>query len=79
MKVKQLIEQLQLLDPELDVLMPGYEGGFNDVTKIVSAEYIRCYSEYDDKWYYGSHEIVDNLDIDSLPKNRTIAKGIFLK
>jgi hypothetical protein len=32
MIVKELIEQLQQLDPELLVFVDGYEGGYDDVT-----------------------------------------------
>ena len=34
MKVKELIEQLSTLDPELHVFVPGYEGGFNDAGPV---------------------------------------------
>ena len=31
MTVKELIEQLQTLDPDLHVFVQGYEGGYNDI------------------------------------------------
>ena len=34
MTVKELIEQLQTLDPDLHVFVQGYEGGYDDVGPI---------------------------------------------
>jgi hypothetical protein len=56
MTVKQLIEHLQTLDPELRVFKPGYEGGIDDVEPgdVVDVE-LNHYTE----WYYGKHEEID--------------------
>lgn len=35
MKVKELIEKLQELDPEMRVVVDGYEAGFDEVEKLV--------------------------------------------
>ena len=53
MKVKDLIEELHKLDPELMVVRGGYEGG---VTEINSLEVIKIKLNYHSVWYYGEHE-----------------------
>jgi hypothetical protein len=56
MKVKELIEILQKLDPELLVVVRGYEGGVDEVNNI----YL-CNVELDSNAgieYYGKHEIL---------------------
>jgi hypothetical protein len=54
MTVEKLIEQLQQLEPTLEVYVNGYEGGYDDVDKI---EYIEvCRDFYYDEWYCGNHE-----------------------
>ena len=57
MTVKQLIEHLQTLDPELYVFKPGYEGGIDYVEPggVVHVE-LNHYTE----WYYGKHEEIDS-------------------
>lgn len=51
--VKDLIEKLQTVDPDLVVLTPGYEGGYNDVEWSDSVREFNkdVYTE----WYYGPH------------------------
>ena len=58
MIVKELIEKLQELDPNLPVLVDGYEGGCNDATDLVEIEVIR---DVNVEWYYGAHEKVKLL------------------
>jgi hypothetical protein len=56
MKVKELIEILQKLDPELLVVIRGYEGGVDKVNNIHF-----CNVELDSNAgieYYGKHEIL---------------------
>ena len=73
MKVKELIEALSQLDPELMVVIRGYEGGVNEVT-----DYGLCniWLNANDEWYYGKHEILYK----DKPKNKdsTIVKGVQL-
>ena len=38
MKVKELIEHLNTLDPESIVVVSGYEGGVSDVTELVKCK-----------------------------------------
>lgn len=58
MIVKELIEKLQELDPNLPVLVEGYEGGCNDVKDLTEIQIIR---DVNLEWYYGSHEKVNSL------------------
>jgi hypothetical protein len=55
MKVKELIEKLQELDPEMEVMRHGYEGGVENVTQL---EIETVALEVNAAWYYGSHEVV---------------------
>ena len=59
MKVKELIEQLQALNPELEVMRDGYEGGVENVTMI---EVLKVALNVNDLWYYGSHEVLYKND-----------------
>ena len=74
MKVKELIETLSQMDPELMVLIAGYEGGVDEVDK-----YELCDVELNinTDWYYGKHETLKNGEE---PKNKdsTIVKGVVL-
>ena len=74
MKVKELIEKLSQLDPELMVVVAGYEGGVNEVS-----DYGLCDIELNvnDEWYYGKHEMLAEGD---KPRNKdsTIVKGFRL-
>lgn len=74
MKVKELIEKLSQLDPELMVVVAGYEGGVNEVS-----DYGLCDIELNvnDEWYYGKHEMLAEGD---KPRNKdsTIVKGVRL-
>lgn len=53
MTVKELIEQLQQLDPDLHVFTAGYEGGYNDV--YIGNE-MEIALDVHEEWYYGKHE-----------------------
>jgi len=52
MKVKKLIELLSQMDPELMVVVAGYEGGVDEMDK-----YELCDVELNvnTEWYYGKH------------------------
>lgn len=56
MKVKDLIEHLKLINPELMVVRPGYEGG---VTEISHVTIITVALNVNEEWYYGEHEQID--------------------
>ena len=72
MTVKELIEQLQTLDPDLHVFTTGYEGGFEDVVSVGHIKEVAL--NYNTEWYYGPH-------IEAEPEHReshTIVKGVIL-
>jgi hypothetical protein len=72
MTVKQLIEQLQQLDPDLHVFTQGYEGGFEDA--YVGEDIIEIALDVHEEWYYGKHERADKVN----KSKYTIVKGIIL-
>jgi hypothetical protein len=53
MTVKELIEKLQELDPDLHLFTSGYEGGFHYVE---IGEPDTFYLNVNTDWYYGPHE-----------------------
>lgn len=58
MKVKELLEILQKLDPEILVIVDGYEGGYDTPQEAV--ETIVC--EQVSEWYYGDYQICQKED-----------------
>jgi len=54
MKIKELIEQLQKFDPEMLVMVQGYEGGIDAPGKLYQTP-VRL--NVHDEWYYGDHEV----------------------
>ena len=71
MTVKELIEQLQQLDPELHVFVDGYEGGYEDV---VISEIKDIALNVNNDWWYG---VNDNYD-ETKHIDNTVVKGIIL-
>jgi hypothetical protein len=68
MKVKELIEKLQAFDPELEVFVDGYEGGY-DTPQEPFRSPIKLNVHGENEWYYGSHELrraTDNGQSDSV-------------
>lgn len=80
MTVKELIEKLQTLDPETSVFIDGYEGGCNDLTDLESIEVVK---NVNTKWYYGSHEKINDLPEDVIEmfakKGKLRVKGVIFK
>jgi len=74
MTIKELIEQLEQLDPDLHVFTAGYEGGFNDVYVGNEREIALNVHE---EWYYGKHEDANYSLIEDKSKYK-IVKGIVL-
>jgi hypothetical protein len=74
MTVKELIEQLQQLDPDLHVFVRGYEGGYDYAGPIVEGKEFAL--DFHKEWYYGDHEVSDYPGIEE--GNYTIVKGIIL-
>ena len=52
MKIKELIEELQKLDQDLEVFVDGYEADYDTPIIIEEAEYEL---NVNTKWYYGKH------------------------
>lgn len=54
MNVKELIEKLQSYDPELMVVISGYEDGVNEAKHAADVNIaLNVHAE----WYYGKHEV----------------------
>jgi hypothetical protein len=75
MKVKDLIERLQAVDPELMVVRPGYEGGVTEV-EITNVELTVALNVHEE-WYYGEHEIVDADEGDNVYPAGTKYTAVF--
>ena len=73
MTVKELIEQLQTLDPDIRVFVSGYEGGYNNAGPINNI--VDMALDYHESWYFGKHELVE--DISNITEYK-IVKGIIL-
>jgi len=77
MKVKELIETLSQLDPELMVVVAGYEGGVDEMDKY---ELCNIWLNANDEWYYGRHEALsDDQLVEVKDRNLTIVKGVQFK
>lgn len=76
MTVKELIEQLQQLDPETRVMTNGYEGGYRNV--YYEGGLMEIALNVHTQWYYGPHE--DAYDTFSVPDKSQyqIVKAIIL-
>ena len=74
MTVKELIEQLSELDPELHVFVNGYEGGFHyaDISEPKNIS-LNWHTE----WYYGPHELTESIREEFRPQYQQV-KGIVL-
>jgi len=69
MKVKELIEFLSKFDQEADILIPGYEGGYKDVTSIEKEYYVK---NVNSEWFYGPHELCTDQSSDKDSKNKCV-------
>ena len=74
MTVKELIDKLSQLDPELRVFTHGYEDGYNDINDEFRQEIIAL--NYHEEWYYGKHEAIRHIRKDK--SKYTTVKGIIL-
>ena len=72
MKVKKLIEALQDHDPDKTVIVRGYEGGYNEVSKIIE---MKVYPHPEQRAsYYGEYEKIYQSDS---AKNTTAAIQLY--
>ena len=79
MKVIELIEKLQKLDKDLEVFVPGYEGGFDDISKLEPVRLCKGFYIDDESWYYGDHEEYDVVRKGPADPNAyEIVKGIVI-
>lgn len=78
MTVKQLIEHLQQIDPELHVFTSGYEGGCEDIVVSDIHNVKEIVLNANEEWYYGPHEEIDRIDNPRLLEGREVVKGIIL-
>lgn len=76
MTVKELIEKLSELDPELHVFVHGYEGGYAKV-KDISEEQEFALNVHGE-WYYGPHELTRNGTFVPDKSKYEIVNGIVL-
>ena len=74
MKVKELIEALSQMNPELMVVVAGYEGGVDEMDKF---EMCDIELNVNTEWYYGKHEILAEGD-NPTNKDSTIVRGVRL-
>lgn len=76
MTVKELIEKLSELNPELHVFVRGYEGGYVKVKDISEEQEfaLNVHSE----WYYGPHELAKDKMYVPDKSNYKIVNGIVL-
>lgn len=58
MNVRELIEELKKLNPNLMVVVDGYEGGVSEL-KTVGETTIRLNANDETDWWYGRHEECD--------------------
>ena len=75
MTVKELIDELEKLDPNAKVFRHGYEGGFGEINTITT-DVDMVLNVYDSK-YFGKHERVNDLDKEEL-EGKTIVKGVVI-
>jgi len=75
MTVKELIAELQTLDPDLYVFTQGYEGGYEDIVSVGNIKEIAL--NYNHEWYYGPHVDAD-YSILGPSHSFEIVKGVIL-
>ena len=75
MTVKELIEQLQQLDPEIHVFVRGYEGGYCDVGISNIKDIVL---NVNTAWYYGPHDDAEDPYHVPNKSDYKIVKGIIL-
>lgn len=59
MTVAELMERLKEFDPNLPVVVAGYEEGYNDLSSVAP---VRMIPEADTRWYCGAHADADTGD-----------------
>ena len=78
MKIKQLLEKLNGLDPELEIYLKGYEGGVVELRTVAEVEVAKNYNV---DWWYGPHEVIrynGDLLVEDKDIFKNIEKGVYL-
>ena len=76
MKVKDLIQELQKLDPETLVVVAGYEGGVDEVKNLT--QYKIELNAYKDWAFFGDHRALDDIE-DRYSLSSTVVDGVKLE
>lgn len=58
MLVEDLIQKLLYLPPDLEVLVPGYEGGFSPIKDVRQDTLL---TDVNSEWYYGPHDVINSV------------------
>ena len=61
MTAAELIQQLQILPPEIKIVVRGYEDGYNDILKL---RVLKIKPNEKSHWYDGEYE--DSTDADAI-------------
>jgi len=65
MLVSELIQELQKLDPKLQVIRAGYDGGVTDIEHVLLTT-IALNANTEEHWWLGPHEVIDDsYDVDN--------------
>jgi len=78
LKIKQLLEKLNGLDPELEIYLKGYEGGVVELRTVAEVEVAKNYNV---DWWYGPHEVIrynGDLLVEDKDIFKNIEKGVYL-
>ena len=76
MKVKDLIQELQKLDPELLVVVAGYEGGVDEVKSLTQ---YKIELDAHKGWaFFGDHCALEDIE-DRYSPSSTIVNGVKLE
>lgn len=78
MKVRELIAKLQTCDPDLMVIVDGYEGGVDELGEVRTVQIAKDAPGYGG--YFGNHEIIDPdaWDYDEEWGNADVVMAIYL-
>lgn len=59
MKIGELIKRLQEMGPEVEVLVPGYEGGYREISEAFKV--IDVALDVNTHWWLGPHERLEEV------------------
>mgnify|MGYP001618136491 CR=1 FL=1 len=70
MKVKELIAVLKKLDQDKDIMVPGYEGGFEDVEEVIKTHVVKNVTDNKKHWWLGPHVAAEEHLLSGLNDNK---------